>query len=367
MPKTINIPTFNFPTLNPQFTWLIIISSLLLGLGLLFVFESSVAESFNLFGDPYHLVKQQLVGAGLGLVTLGTAFFIPIRWWLKASPVLFGASLLVLAAVFIPGIGLELNGARRWLNLGWFIIQPIELVKLGLILYLASWLSKHQRLAPFLVSLIPIAIILLAQPDLGSLILITTIAFGMYFGAGGQINKLGWLVAACIPLLILAIMIAPYRMQRLTTFFNPEADPLGASFQIRQITLALGRGGWWGQGLGNSHQRFAFIPEASTDSIFAITAEEVGFVGSIVILSLFLIYFGLIYAITQNPKLTKGARLVGIGILIWVSAQTALNLGAIVGLVPLTGVPLPFFSYGRSAIIMILLATGIVLRLSRKT
>ncbi len=345
---------------------IIVLTLMLSGLGLLFVFESSVAESFTTFNDPYYLLKQQSVGMAAGIIAMFCSMFIPISVWKRLAPVMYVGCLLCLIAVFIPGIGLKLNGASRWLALGPVTVQPVEFFKFGLIAYFAQWLSRHQRFGPFTLLVGVPAAMLIAQPDLGSLLLVLAIATGMYFVAGGKIKHLAWLGLAGIPLIILAIAVAPYRLNRVRTFLNPELDPLGSSFHIRQITLALGRGGWLGQGLGNSQQRFSYIPEASTDSIFAIVAEEVGFVGSLAIILLFVALFQAVAAVVKRIE-DPESRLLGYGLLFWLSAQTALNLSAVVALVPLTGVPLPFFSYGRSSLVMLLLAIGVIVRLDRES
>lgn len=342
---------------------LIIILSLL---GLVFVFEASVAESLSTFGDRYYLFKQHLLGMAIGWVAFFVGLLIPAKTWLKISLFLLLAGILALILVFIPGIGLNLNGASRWLSIAGFTIQPVEFAKFALICYLAAWLPKQKELIPFLIILAIPSLLLILQPDLGSLLVVFGIACGMYFVAGGNLKQLGLVGAVSIPLLLIAILMSPYRMQRMLTFFNPESDPLGSSYHVRQIILALGRGGLFGQGLGNSTQRFSYIPEASTDSIFAIVGEETGFVGSFIIISLFAVLIFSLFKLvnqTQNPGEIK---LLGNGLAIWITAQTLLNLSAVVALVPLTGVPLPFFSYGRTALIMLLFATGVLLNTGKK-
>lgn len=352
-------------TSTPAITTALLSALVLSACGLLFVFESSVAESFTTFHDPYYLLKQQLFGFAISIGAFVVGLLIPTAWWLMAAPVLFVGTLLSLVAVFLPGIGLRLNGANRWLNLGFFSVQPVEFFKLGMVAYFATWLSKHQRFGPFVFLLAIPAILLILQPDLGSLLLVLAIGLGLYFTAGGDLKKLALIGAAGIPLLVIAIALSPYRLQRIKTFINPELDPLGSSFHIRQITLALGRGGWFGQGIGNSQQRYSYIPEASTDSIFAIVGEEIGFVGSLMVLATFGAFFYSLYAIASKVR-QRPIQLLAFGILIWLVAQTLLNLSAVVALVPLTGVPLPFFSYGRSSLIMVLLATGIMIRIARE-
>lgn len=335
-------------------------------LGLFFVFESSLAEAFALVGDPYYFLKLQAGNFFLGWIALAVAYRIPFQWWQKLAPFLYGAGIVALVLLFVPGFSREINGAYRWLFIGPLRGQPIEFVKLAVTLFFGSWMIKHQRTVPFMfLTGLPVVLALL-QPDLGSTLVLLSIAFSLYFVAGGKILPFAGVSAVGVLFLALIIILSPYRRQRLETFLNPELDPLGSSFHIRQITLALGNGGWLGQGIGNSRQKFSYIPEASTDSIFAIVAEEVGFFGSVSIIALFLLFIWSGYRIVRTTEQGLYAQLVGIGVLTWISAQITLNLAAVVALVPLTGVPLPFFSYGGTSLIMILLATGILLRLSKQ-
>lgn len=347
------------------FSVLLIIVLMLIGL--LFVFEASVAESFSTFGDRYYLFRQHLIGLAIGWIAFFVGLLLPSKLWIKLSPVIFILGLVLLILVFIPGIGLNLNGASRWLSIAGFTVQPVEFFKFALISYLAALLPKQKELIPFLTVLSLPAVLLILQPDLGSLLVVFSIACSLYFVAGGNLKQIGILGMVSVPLIVTAILLSPYRLRRVTTFFDPESDPLGASFHIRQIIIALGRGGWFGQGLGNSTQRFSYIPEASTDSIFAIVGEEIGFIGSLFVIGLFasLIYcmYRLVAASTASPEV----KLLGTGLFIWVTVQTLLNLSAVVALVPLTGVPLPFFSYGRSALIMLLFASGVLLKTGKQT
>ncbi len=335
-------------------------------LGVVFVFEASTAESFATFGNQYHYLKQHLIGLAFGIVAFFVGLFIPSKIWIKTSPILYIAGIILLLLVFVPGIGLSLNGARRWISIAGIGLQPIEFFKFAMIVFYSNWLSSHQRLIPFLfLTAIP-AILVILQPDLGSLLVVIAIASSMYFTAGGEIKKLLGLATVGIPFIILAIVASPYRMKRITTFINPESDPLGASFHIRQITLALGRGGLMGQGIGESQQKFSYIPEASTDSIFAIIAEEIGFLGSLGIIGIYCVFFFHAYKIVAESEQPKNIQLLGMGIILWFGLQLILNLSAVVGLVPLTGVPLPLISYGRSSLVMLLFAIGILLRIGKK-
>ncbi|MEA2056264.1 MAG: putative peptidoglycan glycosyltransferase FtsW [Patescibacteria group bacterium] len=340
---------------------LTIISIVMTLIGLFFVFEASTAESYATYGHQYYFVQKQAIWMVAGIVAMIAAAKMPIKFWKKIASLLYLFSLFFLLAVFIPGIGLELNGARRWVNLGPVNFQPVEMAKLSLCLFFSAWMVKHQRLLPFIFLTGLPSLILLLQPDVGSLLILIAIAAGLFFVAGGDLKKVLPVAGLGILALTLAVVTSSYRMKRVKTFFDPSSDPLGASFHIKQITLALGSGGLLGQGLGNSRQKYAYIPEASSDSIFAIVAEEVGFVGSGVILLMFAIYFYLIYRLARQQKTGSFGQLCLYGLLIWLAGQTLLNLGAVVALVPMTGLPLPFFSYGGSSLVMVLLANGIIL------
>ena len=342
--------------------WLLLILCLL---GLFFVFEASIVESYANFGYQYHYFFRQLqwFGIGIAIFVLGSLF--PIKYLERLSPYIFLSSVILLLVVFIPSIGLEINGAKRWFSIFGFSIQPVEFFKVSLVVYFANWLSKHQRVLPLLFSTSFPVIILLLQPDFGSLLIILFMATGMFFIAGGSIKKLLPIVVVVVVFLTIAVFTSPYRLKRVKSFIDPNSDPLGASFQIRQITLALGSGGVFGRGLGNSQHKYAFIPEASSDSIFAIVAEEVGFVGSMVLLFLFSYYVFLLYRLSIVLKTNSFEQLLVTGLWLWVSGQTLLNLAAIVALVPLTGLTLPFFSQGGSSLVSLLFLNGIVYKLAR--
>lgn len=336
-------------------------------IGLLFVFESSVAQSYQLFETPYHFVIQHTAGLLAGLTLFFIAQKIPSDYWAKLAPATMILGIVLMVLVFIPPIGLSLNGASRWVSLAGFTFQSVEFFKFAFFSYLALWLKKEPSLLPFLMMIALPTILLLLQPDLGSLLLILSVATTLFFVAGGQIKELALLSAIGVPAVMVAILTSPYRLKRLTTFLNPDSDPLGASFHIRQITLALGRGGILGQGIGNSNQKYAFIPEVSTDSIFAIVAEELGFLGSFLIICLFFFFFLFSFRIITKPKLSTEKKLLGTAIVLWIAYQTLLNLGAVVALIPLTGIPLPFFSYGRSSQLMLLFASGILYKLGKES
>lgn len=346
---------------------LLIITFVLCMLGLLFVFESSISNALAVFGDQYHFLRRQAIGLGIGFGSLIGALLIPRGFWRHTGPVWYLASVFLLLMVFIPGVGREFNGALRWISVfGLGVIQPIEIAKFGLVVGLSYWLSRHQRLAPFmLVAGLPILLVI-SQPDLTSSLLLAVLSVSMFFLAGGRVKWLAVVTGSLLLFAVLAIATSEYRTQRVLTFVDPSRDPLGSSFHIRQITLALGRGGWVGQGIGNSRQKDSYIPEPSTDSIFAIVGEEIGFLGSLLVISLYGGYTATGWRIARKQVKDRFSFLLASGIVIWITLQTLINLAAVVALIPLTGMPLPFFSYGSSSLVMVLFATGVLAKLDRK-
>src|SRR5258708_3863086 len=298
-------------------------------LGVLIVYDVSIAESLSLFGDKFFVARQQLLRAFFGLVGLVIAWKIPSRVWLKAGFVVFFVALLCMVGVLIPGIGSVISGARRWIVIGPFPFQPSELMKIGLIFYLSTWLQKPRRFQSFLLILGIVFGLVMLEPDLGSGIVLLLIALSMYFVSGKPLKHFLWFAGAGFVGILALIIFSPYRMQRLTTYLNPDSDPQGKSYHIHQITIALGKGGLFGQGLGKSRQKYQYIPEAMTDSIFAIVAEEVGFVGcGIIIIGYITLFWKMMGWVDQIAD--PGERLIGAGIVAWLVSQTLVNIGSVV-------------------------------------
>ncbi|PWU23967.1 stage V sporulation protein E [Candidatus Cerribacteria bacterium 'Amazon FNV 2010 28 9'] len=334
-------------------------------LGLLIVYDVGAAQSLSLFNNKFSVVSQQCIRAIVGIVALLVASKIPSKVWRTIGPFLFGLSLVLLCIVLLPHVSPPILGAKRWIGVGSLVFQPSELAKLGLIFYLSVWLQKPKLFRSFALLLTIVFGLVMLEPDLGSGLVLSAIALSMYFVAGKPLKHLVWLFGAGAVGIILLILVSPYRFNRLTTFLNPDSDPQGKSYHIRQITIALGNGGVFGQGIGKSRQKYQYIPEATTDSIFAIVAEEIGFIGCGMII------IGYITLYTQMNRfavlLTDPTEaLIATGIIAWLVSQTLVNLASIVALIPLTGVPLPFISYGGSALITTLLAVGILLSLGKE-
>lgn len=334
--------------------------------GLVAVFNASSVAAFRDFGNPYHFIQDQGVFLIAGFIIMSVVSFIDYHIWYRlAVPMLLGVFVLLLA-VFIPGIGVHALGAKRWINFGFFTLQPTELAKLVLVVYLSAWFSYSEkgRLLPFLVLLGILLGLIILQPDMGTAIIILLIAVALYFISGAPFLHFMGLIPVLVVSFIGLAIISPYRLARITTFLNHNSDPLGSSYHVRQILIGLGSGGWFGVGLGKSRQKYAYLPEASTDSIFAIIAEEVGFVGTLLFIFFLIFIISRIFTIARYAPDRLG-QLLAYGVGIWFGIQVLINLAAMVALVPLTGVPLPLISYGGSSLLSLLTGFGIVLNISR--
>lgn len=350
---------------RPDF-WLLLIAVFFSLFGLLMVFESSNVSSFRDFGDKYHFVKDQFRGLVLGLTGMGILSFVNYKKYYKLSVGILIVNIVFLIAVFVPGIGVNVYGASRWINLGFINFQPTELAKLSLVFYLSAWFSEREknRFTSFLLLLGLIICLVMLQPDMGTAVILTIIALAMYFLSGAPLVQFWGLVPAFMTGVVILSLSSNYRLKRLTTFFDPFSDPLGASYHIRQILISIGSGGLTGVGLGSSIQKYEYLPEATTDSIFAIVGEEFGFIGSVALVIFVMIFFFRIFRIARSAP-DRQAFLLASGILIYFGCQFAVNLGAIVAILPLTGVPLPFISFGSSNLVISLAATGILLNISK--
>lgn len=336
--------------------------------GLLMIFEASSVSGLQDFNDKYHFVKNQSVRLIAGIIAMFLAAKIDYKRYYGISVILLVGVLISLIGVFLPGIGIKVSGAHRWINLGLFRFQPTDLVKLVLVIYLSSWFTYKEkgRFLPFTILLGLILGLIILEPDLGTAIIIGSIAVVLYFISGAPLWQFLLLIpAGFFSVLILSITSA-YRYRRLMTFLNTSFDPLGASYHVRQLLIALGSGGLLGKGIGKSRQKYYYLPEASTDSIFAIIGEELGFVGVSIVILLFsaLIFKGFSIALKAPSRF---GQLLAAGITSWLGIQTIINLGAVVALLPLTGAPLVFISYGGSSLIVAFIGIGILLNISRQS
>jgi len=335
-------------------------------IGIFILYESSTYTALINIGDKYYFVKNQIMWVIIGIVA---AFVVSKIQYKKLYPLalpLLLATLALLIAVFIPGIGLRLKGATRWIDAGLFTFQPSELLKISLTLYLAAWLSVKEsgRILAFLLLLGICGALVMLQPDMGTAFIVAGGATIVYFLSGVQLREMVFIGLILILGAFFLITIEPYRVARFTSFQNfNKHDLSGTSYHVKQVLIALGSGGLTGVGFGQSIQKYAYLPESTTDSIFAIFAEEAGFLGTLFIISVFILELVLGFLIAARASDLFG-RLLAVGITSFISIQALINLASQAVVMPLTGVPLPFISYGGSAMIINFVSIGILMSIA---
>lgn len=344
--------------------WLLFVVVILAIFGILMVYNASVVMAFQNFGDKYFFLRQQLISAAFGLGLMFVLARFDYHRLGKVASFFLLMSFVLLGLVLVPQIGIQALGAKRWLGVGHFNFQPAEIAKLAVILYFASTLAKRTKLFPFLVTLGVAILLIMLEPDLGTTIVLVFASLAIYFVSGASLFYLSFLGILGFLGGLFLILGSSYRRERLLTFFDLGRDPLGASYHIRQIILALGSGGLFGLGLGASRQKYAYLPESMTDSIFAVIGEEMGFLGAVVLIAAFL------FLIWRGFKIAKEApdnfgQLLAVGIVSLIGIQALINLASMVALVPLTGIPLPFVSFGGSSLVISLAGVGILLNISK--
>jgi cell division protein FtsW len=355
-------------------TLIIVSTLLLLGIGVVIVYSASAVLSAQKLDDAFFYVKRQAMFAALGIIAMFVMSNYDYHKLKRIAKPLLILCFLFLIAVIIPGIGVVRGGSRAWLGVGSFGIQPSEFTKLGLIIFFAYWLEKTQdKITQFKRGLLPpLALVVSAvglimmEPDLGqSTVLMGTVII-IIFAAGAQVKHLLGLASLAIPAFVALIVVAPYRLKRIFAFMDPWSYPLSDGYHIIQSMYALGPGGLLGLGLGRSRQKFLYLPEPQTDFVFAILAEELGFIGGATVLLLFLLLLwrGVRTAITAPD--TFGS-LLAMGITGMIAVQVIINIGVVTGSMPVTGITLPFISYGGSSLTLMLTGVGILLNISRQT
>lgn len=343
--------------------------------GLIMISSASVLYSKTRFDDPnYFLTHQFFYGFLPGILVLYIFSKIDYHWWKKISVPFFFITIVALILVFIPGVGKNIYGASRWINLGPISFQPSEMAKISIILYLAAWLASrgkdrirdvYEGMIPFLGILAIMGFLIIKQPDTGTLGVIVLISMSMFFVSGANLSHIWGIFLAGLVALAGLIAVAPYRLNRMLVFLNPEHDPQGVGYQISQALLAVGSGGFLGVGLGHSRQKFNYLPEPVGDSIFAIVSEELGMIGASIVVILFLAFALRGLKIAKNAPDDFG-KIVAIGIVGWVTFQAFVNIAAILAIIPLTGIPLPFISYGGTSFVFLMVAMGILLNISKQ-
>jgi cell division protein FtsW len=349
---------------------------LLAAIGLVMVYSASIAtaESARYTGhNPAWYLARHGVVLGVAFIAALTVFLVPAKWWQRAAPWLFLFGVAMLVVVLIPGFGREVNGARRWLDLPAFSLQPSEVVKLAAVLYAADYTArKHAVLKSFRKGLLPmlgvmllVSWLLLREPDFGALVVIAVTTFGILFLGGMNGRHFAALIGMLAAGFALLVVLSPYRMQRIFGFMDPWADPLGKGYQLSHALIAFGRGEWLGVGLGASVEKLHYLPEAHTDFLLAVIAEELGFAGVAAVIALFVWIVARAFAIGRQASLNERhfATLTAQGIGIWLGFQALINMGVNMGLLPTKGLTLPLMSYGGSGLLVNFVALAILLRI----
>lgn len=323
----------------------------------------------------YSVIKTQLVYALIGgSVALALGTLIPYRFYFKYAYYLFGAALFATMLVFVPGLQMYHGGAHRWIDIGSFSLQPSEALKFAFVIVVACWCTKYRShfskaaygLFPYILAALVVSLIMLAQPDFGTYLVIMSASFVTYFVGGARKKHIYTLVVAGIIGVIILISLRPYMLERVKTFLDSGHDPRGSSWQLNQSLIALGGGGLTGRGLGQSVQKFNYLPEPIGDSVFAVLGEELGFLGVAFLITLYGIV-GLRGFLISRGAGDQFGRLLAIGIVTILLTQTALNTGSMLGLLPLTGVPLPLVSHGGTALMVALFELGVLLNISKES
>jgi cell division protein FtsW len=346
--------------------------TLLLG-GFVILASASITIADTITGEPFFYIERQLLAAAIGIAAGTGCLFIPLRFWESLGPLMLLAGLALLAVVLVPGVGYEVNGATRWVRIGVMNLQVSEPARLCILLYVAGYTVRQQKalresfvgfLRPMLVLSLCCAL-LLAEPDFGAAIVLLATALVMLFVAGARIRDfLVFFSTALIAMIVLAVT-SPYRMKRLTAFLDPWADPYNSGFQLTQSLIAVGRGEWLGVGLGEGVQKLFYLPEAHTDFVFAVYAEEFGLLGSLALIALFLALlwrvFRLAVRAANSERFFEAHLAVGLGT--WLGLQAFINVGVNMGMLPTKGLTLPLISYGRSSLIVTIVVIALLLRI----
>jgi cell division protein FtsW len=360
----------------------------LVGFSFLFLTCLSAPASLQRFGNTNYYLFHQLLFGLLPAIVLGfIAYKVSLKFLKKWAPLLVLLNIIALFLVFLPKIGSKIGGASRWVGIGNFTVQPSEFLKITAILYLSAWIASKLSegsakdwksatkkgyhniiyvLLPFIVFLGLISVGLYFQRDASTLGIISITLLVLYFSARTPIWHTLLIVIGGISSLLFMVRFEPYRLDRWLIFLHPDSDPLGKGFQLRQSLISLGSGGIFGKGLGMSTQKFGYLPQAMSDSIFAIIGEELGIIGCVVLVALFILFFWLGIKIAKNTN-DKFSKMTAIGIVFWITLQAFVNMASVAGIFPLAGIPLPFFSYGGSHMVVELIGVGLLLNISKNT
>jgi cell division protein FtsW len=353
---------------------LMIAVGILIIFGLVMLSSASAVVAYSKFGSTYFYFKHQLYGVIFGLLVFWFFSRVDYHTWRKYAFWFLIFSVVLLLLVFIPGLSANYGKARSWISIFGYSLQPSEFVKISFLLYLAAWLESRRKkledfsqgIGPFFAVLGVIALLMVMQPDIGTLSIIAVTSLIVYFVGGGSIKHILYMLVIGAMLLTVLAYWKPYQMDRFRCMVNPEVDASGVCYQVKQSLIAVGSGGIFGRGLGQSRQKFMYLPEVSGDSIFAIVGEEIGMVFSSLLIILYIYIFYRGYMIAKHAPDIFG-RILAIGIVSWIVMQAIINIGGMIAFMPMTGVPLPFVSYGGTAILAVLIAIGILINISKQT
>jgi len=344
----------------------------LLAFSVLMVYSTSLSVAEVRYNDSLRIISHWLLYIPAGLAVMWWLSRVQVTWWRAISLPILGIAMLLMLAVLIPGLGREINGAQRWFSLFGFTLQPVELLKPAVILYMAYYMGSFpERLKQFATGLAPMLIVLavallflMLQPDFGSVVLLAAVCMGMWFVGGVPIRHLAAMLLTMVPLAALAMIAEPYRMQRLTSFLDPWHDPLGSGYQLIQSMIAFGTGGLFGAGVGQGVQKLFYLPEVFTDFISASIAEELGLMGTLAVIIVFAVLLGrCVWLALQCEEMFE--RLLILGCTLTIGLAFIINLGAAMGILPTKGMPMPFVSYGGSALIGECILIGLILSVQR--
>ncbi len=352
---------------------LVVVSVALLAIGLVMVTSASISVADRNLSAPFYYMQRQAVFILLGIFAAWLVYQMRLVQWEKSGMALLGFSLFLLVLVLVPGVGKEVNGSTRWIPLGFFNLQVSEAVKLFLIIYVAGYLVRHGEsvrtsIAGFIKPMLMVglaALLLLLEPDFGATVVIIGTVLGMMYLGGVRFTQFAAFLTLFGAAAFLLVVSSPYRLERLTSFMNPWADPFDSGFQLTQSLIAIGTGGWFGTGLGGSVQKLFYLPESHTDFLFAVLSEELGFVGVCTVIALYtvLFYRATRIALQAEKSGNRFAAYLAYGIGIWLGLQAVINMGVNMGMLPTKGLTLPLMSYGGSSLIICCMSIGLLLRI----
>ncbi len=358
---------------TPNSVVLVLAVVVLSAVGLVMVLSASTVRSIDDTGSPWWFFRRQAIGTAVGVVGFVLASRIDYRAWRRHIPFLLGTAAVLLLAVLVPGVGIKVDGARRWLGFGAFRIQPSELAKLGLLVFTADLLARRElemgdwrrTVRPVVLVLGITGLLMMGEPDLASLMVIVVMVFAMLVAGGVRARHLATITGAGIGFVTLVSLAVPWRRARMFSFVDPLQQAGSAGYQVTQSLIALHTGGWTGVGLGEGRAKWRFLPAAHTDFIFAVIGEELGLLGALLVIGLFVV-IAVVGVRTAAKAPDRFGALLAAGATAWIIGQAVLNLGGVVGVLPVTGVPLPFVSFGGTALVWTMVGAGVLVNVARQ-